>query len=258
VRSLKPENPFLPVFIDKKTEAALGPFPFDRAILAAAVKRSAELGAKGAVLKFFLDLPRSQNGDRALADAMSSIKVILQAGDGTMQPAELPDKFKLRLPLAGVKSLHASTGGIPIPELIAKAHDIGFVDNFAENRMPVIEQYGGQYVKWLATACLELALGVTAEASPGKSIRFGNAERPLDNLSRLPINFPGKDDLEYIPLVDFLGRNRRPDLKGRVVILGYDGDNIGRVQTPIGLVKAHRAFYYALTSLHTQLGFCCG
>ena len=60
---------FVPIFIDARSDARLGPFPYDRAVYANALMAFEKLGAKGVVLKFFIDQPKG-NGDDALAMAM--------------------------------------------------------------------------------------------------------------------------------------------------------------------------------------------
>ena len=100
--SLLLASQFVLVMIDKKTEDALGPFPYDRVVLAQAVERSTALGAKGVVLKFFMPEPRSDTGDRALAAAMHKTKVLLEAGYPGAPPSnKLPDRFKLNLTVNG-------------------------------------------------------------------------------------------------------------------------------------------------------------
>ena len=66
------QSAFVPVFIDARTEARLGPFPYDRAVIAEALTALEKLGAKGVVLKFFLDQPKGK-GDDALALEMAGI-----------------------------------------------------------------------------------------------------------------------------------------------------------------------------------------
>src|ERR1041385_4595241 len=86
---------FAVVMIDDETEAKLGPFPYDRSIMAKVVERCAENGAKAVALKFFFDLPKSPAGDKALQRAMAKIPVLLQARlepeSGTSQ--SMPEKF---------------------------------------------------------------------------------------------------------------------------------------------------------------------
>lgn len=130
--SLLLASQFVLVMIDKKTEGALGPFPYDRGVLAQAVERSAALGAKGVVLKFFLPGPRSEKGDLALADAMHKTKVLLEAGYPGAPPSnKLPDRFKLNLAVdSRLKGLPANPGAMPLPIFSRAAYDVGWVDHF--------------------------------------------------------------------------------------------------------------------------------
>ena len=249
-------HPFVFVFVDAKTERVLGPFPYDRSVYAKAIERATESGAKGVVLKFFIDLPRTDEGDRFLAKAISKTKVVLQAGSGDADspPVSLPGKFLLKLPAQnGDKAIAANRGGLPLPQLSAVAFDIGFINYQTLDRMPLIEEYEKRYVKSLFACCLELAAGKAAEIVPGKSFRIGDKQLTLDAQSQAAIQFPAKDDLNYISLVDFIQPGIRAEAKDQVVVIGYDGDRIPPVQTPIGAVRQHRVFAYALLSLYQQL-----
>ena len=64
------ERDFAVVFITQATEAKHGRYPLDRALLAQAVERAADAGAKGVIIKFFLDQARTTEGDRRLAMAL--------------------------------------------------------------------------------------------------------------------------------------------------------------------------------------------
>jgi CHASE2 domain-containing sensor protein len=70
------EEDFTVVLIDSDTEAIFGPFPFDRAILAKAVERLSEAGAKGVVFKFFIDQAKGKMSDAQLVSSFKSIPVI--------------------------------------------------------------------------------------------------------------------------------------------------------------------------------------
>ena len=50
--------PFAVVLIDRRTEEALGPFPYVRAIYAKTLESLSNSGARGVVLKFFIDQPK--------------------------------------------------------------------------------------------------------------------------------------------------------------------------------------------------------
>lgn len=248
-------NPFALVFIDKRTEDAMGQFPYDRSVLAATIRRCIELHAKGVVLKFILNTPRSENGDKELADAIGKTKVILQGGGNfSSPPNELPDRFKLALTVQGKpKAVNAGRGGNPLARFSERAYGLGFVDVSAMDRTPLIEAYGDKYVKALVTVCLELALDQTARIVPGESIRFGDRALALDDLSQAKIRYPAKDDATYISLIDFLGRLPVPSVKDRIVIVGFDADRFPPLDTPIGPLRPHRIFYYALRSIYSSL-----
>src|SRR4051794_23731352 len=139
------ESPFVAVFIDAKTEKALGPFPYDRAVLAKAIDKSVASGARGVVLKLFVDKPATADGDRALVDAAKRTKVLVQArlDDSEKDPNPLPDRFALKATVEG-HPLTGKSGWLPLPDLAAVAHDLGFVDYRVIDRMPVAEQYRGK------------------------------------------------------------------------------------------------------------------
>jgi hypothetical protein len=244
--------------IDQKTEASLGPFPYDRAVLAKAVRRSAELQARGVVLKFFISDPRS-GGDRELAEAMKALPVLLQAGynQPTTGTNQLPDRFLWGNVSPGhVKAHAASRWGIPLPQLSEAARDVGFVDSFEQERTPILELYSDHYVKSLTLAVLELAFNQKARITPGESLKIGENQVALDAYSQAAIRFPKKDEVSYISLVDFLGSTPLPQVKDRIVIVGLDIVDVKRfppIQTPIGMVRPHRVFYYSLVSLYESL-----
>lgn len=66
------------VMIDDESETRLGDFPYDRAMYAKAIDACARAKAKGVVLKFFLDRPKSVEGDNALGVSMRQLPVVLQ------------------------------------------------------------------------------------------------------------------------------------------------------------------------------------
>src|SRR5205085_2750182 len=99
----RPDSPFVAVFIDTKTEKRLGPFPYDRAVLAKAIDKAVESQARGVVLKFFIDKPKTADGDRALVVAAKRTKLLVQArlDDSEPNPNPLPDRFALNAPADG-------------------------------------------------------------------------------------------------------------------------------------------------------------
>lgn len=251
----RPSHPFAFVLIDAKTEQSLGPFPYDRSVYAKAVAEAAAAGARGVVLKFFLDQPKTEAGDLAFVEAMAKTRVILQArvDDTERRPNTLPGKFTLG-PAGAINAgtIGGNSGWIPLPDMAARAHAIGFIDNISIERMPLVERYRGDYVKSLFTCCLELAFGESAQVTPGKVVRFGSKVLALDAQNHASVRYPAADDLQYIPLVDVLVGRARPALKDRVVVIGWDGPAFEPIDTPMGKVRPHRVFCYALLSLYEQ------
>lgn len=98
-------NPFVAVFIDAKTEKSLGPFPYDRLKTAQAIAKLHEYGAKGVVIKYFIDQPRPGTGDDALALEFKKIPVLLQAqfDESEKTPNPLPAHFNISNQLQGKK-----------------------------------------------------------------------------------------------------------------------------------------------------------
>jgi hypothetical protein len=245
------DSPFAAVFIDAKTERRLGPFPYDRAVLARAIDKAVASKAKGVVLKLFIDKRKSEDGDRALVEASKRTKLLVQArlDDTEQKPNPLLDRFILNVPSDG-NLLTGRSGWLPLPELSAVAYDMGFVDYRVIDRMPLLERYGDKVVKSLYLSCLELALGVNAEIAPARSVRIGNKTIELDEHSEIGVAYPAQDDLSYISFSDFLEQPARPDMNDRIVIIAYDSDRFDPVKTPAGTIRPHRAFVYALLSMY--------
>jgi hypothetical protein len=257
ITTTRPAVPFAIVFVDAKTERVLGPFPYDRSVYASAINRAAASGARGVVLKFFIDLPKTEAGDHALVESLGKTRVILQAhiDDAEQSPNPLPKRFTIQpeRPPDGAKVFSGDSGVIPLPQLSKEACDVGFIDYTTIDHMPMIERYKGSYVKSLYTCCLELALGERARIVPGKALEIGGRKLPLDADGQVAVRYPAVDDLQYISMIDLLDGPPRAELRDKVVILGFDGAGFEPVQTPAGPIRPHRAFCYALLSLYEQL-----
>lgn len=247
------DSPFVAVFIDDKTEKVLGPFPYDRAVLAKAVDKAAASEARGVVLKVFIDKPKSADGDRSLVEAAKRTKLLLQArfDESEANPNPLPERFALKVPMRGTP-LSGTRGWLPLPDLSAAAHDVGFVDYRVIDQMPMIERYGDRCVKSLYLSCLELALGASATITPARSIQLHAKSAQLNEQSEISVEYPAKDDLSYISFSDFIQAPARPELKDRIVIIAYDASVFEPVKTPAGLIRPHRAFIYALLSMYRR------
>lgn len=238
---------FAVVMIDEATEAALGPFPYDRSVMARAVDQCARLKAKAVVLKFFFDLPRSESGDRALAESMTRLPVVLQARLEQTEgaAAEIPGRFRLGPhPLPAARS--GQLGWIPLPALMDVASDLGFVD-FVDANIPMVEEYRGAPYKSLVLCCLESAFGVSATIEPGNRIVLGGRFLPLDELNVSRGSLSRLEPARFISFARLLaGEVDSVDLEGRVVIIGFDGKNSPTLPTDYGEMKPHRLFVQCL------------
>jgi adenylate cyclase len=242
---------FAVVFATPSTEARFGRIPLDRALMAKAIEGAARDGAKGVVLKFFLDQSRTADGDDRLAGSLSRIPVILQAriDDSEQRPNELSERLTLgrtdyRTPVRGV------SGWIPLPAFSEKSHGVCFAD-FDSSPIPILETYRGNTVKSLLLCPVELAIGQKAVIRPGSEVKVGDLVVPLDAQNRVSLKIRPDPALQWFRLEDLIdGTLPRNALKNRVVILGYDGPNIPRVMTPAGELGLHRAFVVFLKAFY--------
>jgi hypothetical protein len=252
-----PRSPFTFVMIDSKTEAVYGGLPFDRALMAKAINQLAAAKAKGIVLKFFYDLPSTEDKDRALETSICAAPVALQAGLNDTEEATtnaIEQRFQIDakpipgLPLAG------NSGFIPLRRFSKCALAIGFVDHFnGTDEIPLVELYQGKMVKSLWLVVLEMASGQKAQVEPSGRIRFADKNPPLDLMHH--IRYGSTNSLSYVPMHEILGdtgKSWQPKVENTVVIIGYDGKNIHTIDTAIGPVGAHRLFIYGLLSLANQ------
>ena len=106
--------------------------------------------ARGVVLKLFIDQRKTAEGDRALAQAMKKTKVILQARLNDAEPEDnpLPERFRLALPHRDDRPISARDGWMPLPELSAAAHDIGFCEFNSPGAMPIVKYFRDRYAAW--------------------------------------------------------------------------------------------------------------
>jgi hypothetical protein len=166
------EEDFVVVFIDAKTEAEFGSIPLNREVLAKGIDRIASAGARGLVLKFFLDQAKDEQGDRLLERALSQLPTVLQArlDNSEQHPNVLAGRFTLMDSFEVAAS--GSSGWVPLPRFAKNAKDIGFVD-FNSTTVPMIEQYQSMQVKSLILCAIELAAGKRAVLHPGSWIAIG-------------------------------------------------------------------------------------
>jgi CHASE2 domain-containing sensor protein len=248
-------NPFVLVLIDRPTEEAIGPFPYDRSVYARAIHRANEAHARAVILKFFFDLPKSAEGDKALSDEMRRSKVLIEAciKPDEEHSNELPERFYFP-DLADVADVPSGrTGWIPLAAFSQAASGVGFVDYNSLDHVPLVERYNGRTVKSLALCCLELAMDGTAKLAPGDRVRIGDRWAKLNDRAEIAVTFPKSDHVDYISFNDLLrGSVPAEALRDRVVIIGYDGETSPIADTPAGKMKIHRAFYLGLKAAYDQ------
>jgi CHASE2 domain-containing sensor protein len=252
-------HPFELVLIDAASEKQLGGFPVDRKLVAQAVTTLKAAGAKGVVLKFFYDQPaKLPESDKALAEAISSTKTLLQAriDEAEFGPNPLPSRFAMEKPETNLKSAFAGDNGwIPMPQFANAAHDIGFVDITTPERVPMVESYKNTPVNSLTLAALELATDETGQIENGARLTLGTKSVALtaDNQVALKLNTNGK--LDYVNFSDVLDGSvdTMSRFRGKVVVIAYDGVKAESIQTSAGPIKAHRLFYMGLLDVWRQL-----
>jgi hypothetical protein len=252
-------HPFELVLIDAASEKQLGGFPVDRKLVAQAVTALKAAGAKGVVLKFFYDQPaKLPESDKALADAISSTKTLLQAriDEAEFGPNPLPSRFamdktegNLKTPLAG------DNGWIPMPQFANAAHDIGFVDITTPERVPMVESYKSTPVNSLTLAALELATDETGQIENGSKLTLGTKSVALTADNQVALKLSTNEKLEYVNFSDVLEASSATmsRFRGKVVVIAYDGIKAESIQTSAGPIKAHRLFYMGLLDVWRQL-----
>lgn len=252
------QGPFEAVFVDAKTERVLGPFPYDRKVYAGAVRKLREAGAKAVVIKFFLDQPKSPEGDAALAAEMKAIPCFLQVrlDDTEPSPNPMPARFAVTAATGAFsQALGAGSGWVPAPAFADAAAGGGFVDvRSAEEplRVPVAFRFQGRVYTSLHLAVLQSMLGPLG-IDDGKSVSMGGVGVALDADNEVLVRLPASDGLAPVSLSDLLAGTVEPArFKGKVVVLGYDGEKQGDFVTPLGRLRAHRLFYYSLLDLHRR------
>jgi hypothetical protein len=248
------ESPFVMVMYDSRTERSLGSFPPSRAQYASAVSILKGYGAKAIVVKYFLDLPKDAPGDAAFADSMKGIPVFLQACiDNTeAHPNRLDSRFAVQLRDIPGRVPAGNSGWTPLEQFSTNAYDVGFVDMRRADLVPLFERYQQKIYRTLWLSVLQYALpGLHAD---GKYLANGRKKLAINEYGEVPVHYPREDKLDYISFGELIRKDTdKSRLEAKVVIIGYDGNNSGLLDTPIGKVRAHRAFYYCLQDLYAQL-----
>lgn len=245
---------FAVVMITRETEAKHGQFPLNRELLAEAVIQATNAGAKGVVLKFFLDLPKTATGDQKLASAIGQIPTLLQAriDDTEKSPNPLEDRFTFGH--ASSSTLPAGTNGwIPIPELSKQAKNICFVD-FDSSPIPLVESYRGKTVKTLIACAAEMALGDEIAIKTNDVVSIGKYTARLNPQNRVAVSV---EQVAPVPSVDFnsllAGTLPENTLRDKVVIIGYDGAKAPQNKSPLGPMGVHQLFVLLLRGFYEAL-----
>ncbi len=254
-------HPFELVLIDAASEKQLGGFPVDRKLVAQAVTALKTAGAKGVVLKFFYDQPaKLPESDKALADAISSTKTLLQAriDEAEFGSNPLPSRFAMATDKAegNLKtSLTGDNGWIPMPQFANAAHDIGFVDIQTPEHVPMIESYKNTPVNSLTLAALELATDETGHIENGARLTLGSKSVALTTDNQVALKLNTNEKLDYTSFSDVLETNSATmsRFRGKVVVIAYDGVKAEIIQTSAGSIKEHRLFYMGLLDVWRQL-----
>ncbi len=254
-------HPFELVLIDAASEKQLGGFPVDRKLVAQAVTALKAAGAKGVVLKFFYDQPaKLPESDKALADAISGTKTLLQAriDEAEFGPNPLPSRFAMDKVDGNLKSpLAGDNGWIPMPQFANAAHDIGFVDIETPENVPMVENYKNTPVNSLTLAALELATDETGHIENGSRLTLGAKSVALTTDNQVALKLNTNEKLDYTSFTDVLeskeGSASMSRFRGKVVVIAYDGAKMEMIQTSAGPIKAHRLFYMGLLDVWRQL-----
>ncbi len=248
------ESPFVMVMYDAQTETHLGPFPPSRTQWASAVSVLKEYSAKAVVMKYFLDQHKDAVGDDAFANSMNGIPVFLQAclNDSEAHPNPIDPKFSIQLSNVPKRTMAGNRGWMPLEAFGRNAYDVGFVDMRKADLVPMFERYQNRIYKTLWLSVLQYAL--PSLQIDGRYLANGNKKASINEFGEISVRYPREDKLDYIPFYSLVQKNTdKSSVAGKIVLIGYDGNNIGFLDTPIGKVKAHRAFYYCLQDLYAQL-----
>lgn len=241
------------VVIDEKTEKQYGPVPLDRRIVAKAVDACRTAGAKGVVLKFFYDQPKEAGGDAALAEAISKLPVAIQArlseADGT--ETEIPTRFAIHVKLPA--EIQGTRGWIPLPSLLNSAAQVGFVDYKNPEEVPMVVEYRDKSFKSLVLICLEMAYDSAAKFEEGERIYIGRKYLAASSRYSLGVKFSEAESIQPISLVDLLSGESGQDLKGRVVVIGYDTPKAPSINVFGKSYGTHRYFIECLASAQRDL-----
>jgi hypothetical protein len=251
---LSAESPFAFVVYDHKTEETLGAFPPSRDIYAKIVDSLKEYKSKAIVFKYFLDQKKEGTGDQVFAQSLKGINVFLQARiDNTEKnPNPIDASYSLTIDKVPKKLLSGTSGWLPLPDFAQGAKGIGFVDIRNVDYFPMYEVYQKKVYKSLILSILSYAFPDLQMS--GSYLKRNGKTVVLNEYGEAKIHYPSSDDLEYISYSDVANKTTpKEKLEAKIVLIGYDGQNIEMFLTPLGKISAHRAFFYGLMSVYDEL-----
>ena len=143
------------IMVDEKTEKILGQFPYDREVYANAIDKMKMYQPKAIIIKYFIDLPKSEKGDKKFSESINGVKTFLQASiNNEPNPNELSEKFLYKNIHGDAELIHGNRGWIPLKIFSDNAYDIGFVNIRPKNAeyVPLVVEYKGKIYKslWLS------------------------------------------------------------------------------------------------------------
>jgi hypothetical protein len=250
---------FKVIFIDKKTEDKLGKISYDRKIYADAIKILKNAKAKAIVIKYFFITPKNESGDNLLAQEIKDIPVFLEASVNNEEknPNIISENFVYKKINENTNNIISGDYGfIPLPIFSKNCFDIGFVDVTTKNydQIPLIEKFKGKIYKTLWFSILNYIFNNNSEIKNSEYIKINGKTVLLNKYNEIKVDLPEKDNIDYISFVDLIENNfDKKQIENKIIILGYDGDNISSIDTKIGKIKMHRYFYYTLIGLYNKV-----
>jgi len=227
------------VLVDDASLKAYGRWPFSRHLIARAVRRLHDMGAKVVGFDLLFAEPESGDSDADLADAISGFGPVLLplafafVGPSSDGPDYLSDSAYGRFGKSG-RAVHFPLEPAavlpPIETLGRAARGLGNV-NIAYDRDGAVRYdrpalpFSGDFYPSLAVRAAAEFLGVPwgeVSLTLGQGVGFGDRFIPTDQAMRLPINFRGPPGtmptLSFAHLVE--GKVPPALIKDRVVLIG--------------------------------------
>jgi CHASE2 domain len=242
------------VVLDDASVATLGPHPIDRSIFARAITKATELGARGVALKFLFDRPGNARSDADLAAAIRTTPVLLQVfpqsgSDDSVSPKLARSDWDLR---ATADPFRFTAVTYPLPQLVAGARALGYVDARTDELSHKVEVTGtvaSHAISSLQVEIIELALGAHARVAQNR-LRLGVKEFALDDKGRVSCESFAGPPPDKIGIDQLLaGTISSEQIKGKVVVLGYDRKDSPTIAVDGEQMPIHTVFYRQVACL---------